>query len=170
MKNWKQSHSQKRRCYLLPSKQSNKHTCFSASAASVSASSLRSHLVGTLWWWWWCWYFFGVYISEPETKCKRYVVYVFILTRVFIQIYFGVLFNEVWRVVVVSMTRGSSSEDLKKIKNDDNKMQTRDQNLLLPCGNLSRSHRFSRRDRVCTRLQLFVVCLGVGFVPTYPDL
>lgn len=71
----------------------NKHTSFCDSAVSVSPPHHRSLWEPCL-----TMLIFLVYISEPEASAKI-CVYVFILMRVFIQIYFWVLFTrseELW--------------------------------------------------------------------------
>ena len=75
---------------------------------------------------------FLVYISEPEASAKI-CVYVFILMRVFIQIYFWILFTrseELWLFPL--NTHESHHEDYLKTENNNNnnkKKKTRDQNF-----------------------------------------
>lgn len=102
----------------------NKHTFLSDSTVSVSphCSSQEACLMMLI---------FLVYISEPEASAKI-CVYVFILMRVFIQIYFWKLFTrseEMWLFPL----------HINLIWGKKNNIQTRDQNFLLLHRNLFRN-------------------------------
>lgn len=109
-----------------------------------------------------------VYIGEPEASAKI-CVYVFILMRVFIQIYFWILFTRSKGLWLFPL-------HMNLIWGEGGSIQTWDQTFpAVASKSFQKSkvrleNQFNWSDELCLWRQPFVICLAVGFVVTYPDL